>query len=145
MDDVDQLLNVRRCPEKACAVLPGGEHVPECALAVCLLTGEQRILHLDDQDETFRIVAGLPENGVDGHDCGADVWTGEQNGAADCRRFGWYVRLGRGRARQLGWIPCPPDHPDAQLDFYRLWTDAAWCPVEKRWTLREETVGGPRG
>lgn len=135
MSDLAQLASrLRSCPESKCQALPGDPHHLDCALAICQATGDSRILHIDaDTDQLMRQIAGIPEHGVNGHDCGNDIWTGELAGTADCRRYGWYVRLGRGADRSMGWIPCPADDPDAQLDFYRLYTDAVWSPSELRW------------
>lgn len=144
MADTHQLKFLSRCPDLNCLALPGDVHDPECSLAVCLLTGEPRHLHAGGGDEMMRLVAGLAQRGFDNHDCGEDVWSGEQAGSADCRRLGWYVRIARGDDQELGWIPCEPDHADAHLDFYRLWTDARWCPSERRWIALETANGGHR-
>ncbi len=102
------------CPD--CAASVGGRHDDGCDVARCLMTGWQRLS-----------CAG-------GHDCGADVWTGEWPGDVECREFGWWVQ--DRCAEGMGWVPCAPDAPGATEDLNRLYRDARWDVDRRRWVLR---------
>lgn len=100
-----------------CGVLPGQPHDVRCDVARCLDTGQQRIQY----------------EGRD-HDCGADVWSGEWPGDAECREFGWWVQ--DRCAEGMGWVPCAANAPGATEDLNRLAVDAVWSRERKRWVLR---------
>lgn len=105
-----------RCPD--CYVPAGIVHVDGCDVARCLLTGQQRLLH----------VLG----GVD-HDCGRQVWIGEWPGVAECREFGWWSRWDEGS----GWVSCASDAPGATEDLNRLHRgEAVWDQETQRWQLK---------
>ncbi len=123
------------CPD--CGVETGEAHREECDVAVCVHTGMQRLLcgvvpvfvggelvSMDDRDAH------------PGEDCGADIWSGEWPGNADCRRLGWYsyfVPYG-----DPSWVPCSPDHPGATEDLNRLNPiDARWDKAARRWEAKE--------
>lgn len=67
------------CPD--CGVSVGEEHIVDpydggCDIAICLMTGLQRLMcNLD-------------------HDCGREKWTGWRPGLTDCEEFGWTLGPG---------------------------------------------------
>lgn len=105
---------LRACGD--CGVPPGTAHIDGCDVARCMATGEQRLqCYLD-------------------HDCGADVWTGQWPGDAECQEFGWWVQ--DRCAEGLGFVPCAADAPGAVEDLNRLVYDAEWDVVAGRWRKR---------
>lgn len=104
-----------------CGAATGSPHADGCDTARCLRTGGQRLS------------CGEP------HDCGADVWTGEWPGVAECREFGWYSRFIPG----VGWRRCEPGWPGASEDLNRLHGgEAGWDAAAGRWVL-QPWAGGP--
>src|SRR5215813_12789045 len=55
-------------------------------------------------------------------------WNGELPGVAECREFGWYAKAKRGG----GWVSCQPGEPGQIEDLNRLYAEAVWNPVRKR-------------
>ncbi len=125
------------CPD--CAVAPGVVHDEGCDVARCFATGEQRLVCGGEKHE---------HNGrwYGEHDglCGRDVWTGEWPGAAECREYGfwcyWEPTVYQpddplGAMFPGRWIPCGPDHPDAEADLNRLVTECVWDREQQRFLL----------
>ena len=48
-------------------------------------------------------------------------WTGEYPGCAECREFGWYVKM-----TPKGWESCNSSDPEATEDMNRLHFEAEW-------------------
>lgn len=129
------------CPDPNCNAPIGQEHAPDCEVATCLETGEQRILHQQDMPET--------PTGADAefaslltHNCGADTWTGVRYGVVECHEYGLFVR--RPTADDPGgstWVPCKEGHPGAVPDLGRLAEHATWSPNQRRWVRREAVPG----
>ncbi|MFI6098198.1 hypothetical protein ACIA8G_21770 [Lentzea sp. NPDC051213] len=88
------------CPD--CEVSIGEPHIDGCDVARCLQTGLQQL----SCEAT--------------HDCGAEVWTGEWPGTAECREYGWMIG---------------PDLPDVM----RLFAEATWDAQAHRWVKLETT------
>lgn len=88
------------CPD--CAVSIGVDHAGGCDVARCVVTGRQRLACVLAEDP--------------GHDCGADVWTGEWPGVADALRLGFTTEDG-------------PDLNRLAPPF------AVWSPAARRWDL----------
>jgi hypothetical protein len=67
-----------------CGVTVGQEHLTladqydGCDVAICLVTGRQRLECGPDRD----------------HDCGREKWTGWTPGLLDCERLGWMIGPG---------------------------------------------------
>jgi hypothetical protein len=111
IDDGDE------CPD--CGAARGEHHRLGCDVEQCPYCGRQfiscecrRRAPLDDR---------LP-------------WTGLWPGVAECREFGWYARLVKGR----GWLACEPDEPGASEDLNRLQIEARWDRANKRFVLPQE-------
>lgn len=120
-------LAASNCPARDCRVPIGAIHLPECEVATCLHTGQQRILH---QEEL-----------VD-HDCGQDTWTGLIYGVAECHEYGWFVRRATSTdPADATWVPCTIDTPGAVADLDRLVRHCTWNPERRRWDRREEVPG----
>jgi hypothetical protein len=102
-------------------------------------TGLQRLLHDVDQPPP----PGLPPEltGTNVHICGEDVWAGWPHGTTEAIAYGLTVRPAGADDHPLtGWIPCPPEHPDARPDLDRLVRAGRWNPIRQRWELPEEAV-----
>lgn len=129
------------CPDTNCNAPIGEEHAPDCEVATCLETGEQRILHQEDMPEA---PTGIDPTVVQllTHDCGADTWTGQRYGIDECVQYGWFVRRATANdPSEDGWVPCFPDHPEAVPDLDRLTRHATWDPTQRRWNRRTEVPG----
>lgn len=98
----------------------GETHIDACDVARCLETGLQRL------------------NCQGGHDCGADVWTGQWPGDVECAEYGWWVRL----TPDQGWVTCDADERGAQADLNRLVDQCRWDRARARW-VRRWTNSGP--
>jgi len=105
------------CP--ACGVPRGDHHEIGCDIEQCPYCGGQliscdcgRIPPLDDRM----------------------AWSGVWPGVTECREFGWYARLVPGQ----GWLSCPPDEPGATEDLNRLYAEAVWDRIEKRFIRRRK-------
>lgn len=135
MPDLPQLATTIHCPDEQCAVPIGTEHLAECEVAICLDTGQQRILHQADMLEP-------PILNLATHTCGEDVWTGQHHGVAECREYDWYVRKAEDADAPLtGWIPCPATDPRAVPDLDRLARHATWSPADTMWRRQQEVTG----
>ncbi|MER5608318.1 hypothetical protein AB0F93_03680 [Micromonospora tulbaghiae] len=133
MPQLPALAPTSNCPSLACRAPVGQPHTEECETAVCLPTGEQRILHRGDR------LADLLD-----HDCGQDTWTGQHYGIAECQEYGWYVRRATSSDPDgAAWVPCEPNHPNAVPDLDRLARHGVWHPADRRWYRRAE--GAARG
>lgn len=134
MPDLPQLPLVDRCPD--CKVPVGSRHTAGCLTAVCLATGQQRVLH---DGETF--VAGHQVDD-DGHHCGEDAWTGRAHGTIEAVAHGLFVRPATEADDPLtGWIPCDPGAPGAHPDLLRVARDGRWNPVRRVWEMPEAVTG----
>lgn len=147
MPDLPQLPIVDRCPDLDCLVPIGTRHLPECHVAICISTGEQRILHADDR----HAFGGLPRNPhggldlaaldaidtltLDVHICGQDVWTGRRHGTVEAAAAGLFVRKADVEGSLSGWIPCEPGAPGAVPDLDRVVRDGRWNPIRQVWEL----------
>jgi hypothetical protein len=103
------------CPD--CNAGVGELHVPGCDVERCPYCGGQVFLGLccgQPLDERDRM-----------------PWTGLWPGEADCREFGWYVRMVPG----VGWERCAAGEPGAREDLNRLYMEAIWDPAQKRHVL----------
>jgi hypothetical protein len=67
-------------------------------------------------------------------------WTGEWPGEAECREFGWYSRHGDASKGEPYWVPCGPDHPDAEPDMNRLARAAMGLRGDAYWDVTEGRV-----
>ena len=104
------------CP--ACDVAPGELHAVGCDIEQCPYCGCQLISCLCPASER-----GVPDDD-------RMPWSGTWPGEAECREFGWYAKLVKGK----GWIPCRPDEPGAGPDLNRLHdpNEARWDRENKR-------------
>lgn len=105
----------KNCPD--CGASPGSVHEDGCDVALCAVTGQQRLLACG---ESGGFAAGECEH-EEGTDC-RTVWTGQWPGEQECAEYGWYARMIPGK----GWVPCDSDHPEAVYDLNRLVRDAEW-------------------
>jgi hypothetical protein len=90
------------CPD--CAAPPGALHQTDCDVERCPACGRQYVTCDCPRHHKRRRLA----------------WTGLWPGEAECREFGWFVKLGAGHQ------PCGPDEPDAMPDLNRLGIEAKW-------------------
>jgi hypothetical protein len=60
-------------------------------------------------------------------------WTGEWPGQEECREFGWYAKLVSG----VGWVQCDQDDAGANPDLNRLYVEAEWDPLSRRFVKRQ--------
>lgn len=98
------------CPR--CGVRPGNKHKRSCSAEQCSNCGHQYFC------------CGCPP-------CLRTprlTWTGDLPGVAECRRFGFLVKLVPGK----GYVPCDKDDPDAEPDMNRLFREARWDPAARR-------------
>lgn len=108
------------CPDCS-AEATGQPHADRCDVAVCLVTGLQRLSCEHD------------------HDHGRDVWTGTVRALADAVALGWFARM----VPHRGWVACDPGPPDAVPDLNRLYADAVWDPQTLHWRPRTTEGGDP--
>jgi hypothetical protein len=102
------------CPE--CGARPGTLHQPDCDIERCPNCGGQFIS------------CGCPARSQ-----GRRLpWSGEWPGEAECRQYGWYAKLVPG----VGWVPCPQNDPNAELDLNRLHREAVWDPQAGRFVKK---------
>ena len=59
-------------------------------------------------------------------------WSGEWPGLRECREFGWYAKLVRGK----GWTACDKSDEGASENLNRLCFDAKWDKATARFILR---------
>lgn len=128
------------CPDQDCQVPVGTVHLPDCTVAVCLDTGRQRLQHLlniPDEGQVQQVVDRAR------HDCGQDVWSGQEHGVAECIEFGWFVRRALNEEELFGdsWIPCDAATPGARPDRQRLTSHAVWNAELVRWVARTAVAG----
>ncbi len=117
------------CPDPDCRAPLGAKHLVECDTAICVTTGQQRILH----DEHLP----LPDD----HICGQDVWTGHRHGVREAYEHNLFVRAATADDHPLtGWIPCGPG-PDAVADLHRVASTGRWNPDRQRWDIPAGTPG----
>lgn len=132
MPNLPQLARVDRCPD--CTVGIGVKHRIDCLVALCVMTGQARVLHAIDQPPP---PAGLPFD-LDVHTCGEAVWTGYPAGAVEAAAYGLFVRpADPADAPFVGWIPCEPGEPGAVPDLDRLVRSAQWNPIRQVFELHE--------
>jgi hypothetical protein len=126
------------CPD--CGVEPGTEHLPECDVARCLFTGEQRLQHELDPTIVQALVGPVPRWSP--HDCGHDIWTGEWPLHAEAVEYGWYVRWNptphteaNGITYPGSWQPCEPGDDNAVPDLNRVAVECVWDRHQRRFVL----------
>lgn len=124
----DQAALSTNCPDPDCGVPIGAPHVIDCTTAVCVMTGEQRILHTDNPP-----ASDLP--GVDVHVCGDTPWSGRLPGADEAAAHHLFVQPAP--PPMSGWLPCPPGTPGAVPDLDRLVRTGRWNPIRQTWELPE--------
>jgi len=95
------------CPD--CGVKIGVAHRDNCDVARCLECGSQRL-------------------SCDCAEPGAQRWTGEWPGIAECREFGWYILF----SPSDGWTRCGADQIGATEDLNRLYIEAVWNKEQGR-------------
>jgi len=135
-------VTARPCPD--CAAPTGTPHADGCDVARCLHSGGQRLMcQMLGGTPVIQEIDGEPTIGAihDGHDCGADVWTGRWPGEAECEEFGWWsVFYGFDKIGGTGWLRCGPDTPEAVPDLTRLHTEGEWDREAQRWRRRSDRV-----
>jgi len=138
MPDLPKLNPVDSCPDSHCEAPIGRKHTMDCLVAVCVTTGQQRILHAGDPPP---LTAGLHVE-VDAHICGDDVWAGWPHGAVEAAAYGLFVRhTTDADAGLTGWIPCDPGEPGAVPDLDRLARSGTWNPIRQVWEMPAEVAG----
>lgn len=146
MPNLPTLALVDRCPEPDCQARIGEKHLIDCHTAICVMTGQQRILHAADPPPPVTIAAwcaGVVPVDLDVHICGEDVWTGRPHGAVEAAANGLFVRPATtDDAPQTGWLPCQPGEPGAAPDLNRLVRTGTWNPIRQVWELPAEVAGG---
>lgn len=124
------------CPD--CRVDSGAPHAADCSIAICWVTGEQRLPHWLHPD-TVAQLPGLATSMIDrDHDCGEDVWTGELPGTDAARQLGlWCYWDG------AAFVSCTENHFGAQPDLAAIqsvcrWDQGArcWVPIDEGTTPR---------
>jgi hypothetical protein len=136
--DLPQLAITETCPDPDCNAKIGEKHAKGCGVAICITTGQQRLIHETvgpDADES------LP-SGLDVHTCGEDVWVGYPHGALTAAAHGLFARPAKPGDPTTSWIPCLPDHPDAKPDISRLVHSGRWNPIDQVFELAEATSRG---
>src|SRR5664280_1538280 len=116
---------------EACYECPAGigePHSAGCPIAVCLMTGEQRI------------------NCSAAHDCGSDAWSGMMPGEAECEEYGFMCKWVDDAGQVIDpsdwntvkghWVRTTADDPDGGPDFERLETEAIWDRDRKHFVIR---------
>lgn len=162
MPDLPQLAILDHCPDEDCRVPIGTSHLADCRVAICVSTGQQRILHADDH-HVFGELPRNPHGGLDlaaldsmdsllvdvaggsVHVCGEDVWTGRRHGTVEAAAYGLFVRWATDAEREAtddgpavsGWIPCEPGEPGAVPDLDRVVREGRWNPIRQVWELTE--------
>ena len=157
MPDLPQLAIVDNCPD--CKAPVGASHERDCLVAICVTTGQQRVLHQDDAaPPTVQCIdiyparpveptgapcllgCGIPPwrhvVPVDAHTCGEDVWVGYPHGSVTAASYGLFVRPATAADAPLtSWLPCHADEPGAVPDLDRLVRSGTWNPIEQVWEL----------
>ena len=101
-----------------CGAAVGEFHDQRCDVAECAVTGLQRY--------------GVCGPAGCGHEAGTDCltrWTGTPASLISCQELGWYCLAEPG----LGYPPCEPGTPGAMEDVRRLFVEAVWDRVARRW------------
>lgn len=132
MADLPELADF--CPDGDCKTPMGRKHGVDCSIAICLSTGQQRILH--QNDDTLPAVAGLPFDGA-GHVCGEDVWAGWPRGTVEAIEHGMFVQpaLIDHSPGTPGWTRCEPGDPGAVPDIARVLATGVWDPIRQSWDV----------
>ncbi len=127
-----------QCPD--CKVRIGEQHLADCLVAICIISGQQRALHGELPD--LPVPAGLPVD-LDVHTCGSDVWTGRLHGVVEAVAYGLWVRPATADESALteGWVPCEAGEPGAVPDLDRLARTGRWNPIRQVWELAAEVAG----
>lgn len=138
MPDLPQLALIQQCPDSDCRAQIGQKHQPGCLVAICVTTGQQRILHGENPPPP----ADLPID-ADVHICGTDVWTGRPHGTDEAAEHGLYVRPAAAADSPLtGWIPCQPGEAGAVPDLDRVVRAGRWNPIRQMFELGSEVRHG---
>ena len=125
-----------------CGASPGEPHGDDCDTAICVRTGQQRILC--GVRPVFRGAELIDMEGYSPHpdeDCGRDIWTGHWPGEMDAIRLGWYARfVPNGNP---SWVRCGKDDEGARPDLNRLAIDGQWNRDLLRWEERALPIPAP--
>ena len=114
-----------------CGAKPGELHKPNCDTERCPFCGGQALQcfyensHGELECECKRKLVT---------DADRIPWDGEWPGWAECREYGFWCKMVKGR----GWVRCEKDDPEASEDLNRLHTDCKWDAKEKRYVLRNK-------
>ena len=125
-----------KCPDSDCNVSIGERHRSRCIIAICVMTGQQRLIHdsIGATEDT--------DPGAAFHTCGKDVWVGYPHGALTAATHGLFARPSQQPGDpSLSWIPCSPDHPDARPDIPRLVSSGRWDPIAQVFELTPAVAG----
>lgn len=128
------------CLDKDCGAGIDKPHGKNCTVAICISTGQQRVLH--QLDDTLPPTPGQPD-GIDLHICGTDVWRGWPAGTAEAIAYGLFVQpatIGHTPGTP-GWVRCEAGDPGAVPDIARVLDVGDWDPIKQTWTIR---AGGRR-
>src|SRR5664279_2775067 len=111
-----------------CPAEIGEPHSAGCPIAICLVTGGQRI-----------------ECNAE-HDCGSDAWSGLMPGEAECIEYGFMCKWVDDAGQVIDpsdwntvkghWVRTTADDPDGGPDFERLETEAIWDRDRRHFVIR---------
>jgi hypothetical protein len=91
--------------------------LPDCDIQRCSITGAQYLM--------CPCVEHNPEK---------TKWTGQWPGTLECKEYGFWAKMVKGK----GWVPCEAHDPEAQPDINRLVVECAWNPEQGRWRRPQE-------
>lgn len=118
------------CPD--CGVKPGELHKPGCDVERCPVCGGQALQCLRTCPHCHETIAGCNDEAIETKDL--VPWSGEWPGKAECREYGFYCKLVKGK----GWITtCDKDDLEAIEDMNRLYLETKWSREKKRFVKRD--------